>query len=230
MASIKQPGINNQFSKKLEEMRITLLNEVLGDVSTEAELKRVHKEKMKSLKDACYKKCKDDEAMFEKMKAFLKEVEHKNAQIKERGAEIIEIKSEIQENEMQKEKMMQALQKLTEENAKKRELMTSQNKVNKGRLKNLNKAKQVFQESLGLEIRKLHGEKLQFVFRRVNHKDLDSVYTFTLRISEEGIYEVVSCDPPLECMSHLESRLQETNNFSAFLTNVRKEFAALPNS
>lgn len=38
---------------------------------------------------------------------------------------------------------------------------------------------------------------------------------------------VISCDPPLEKMAHLERRLQETNNFSAFLANIRREFVAL---
>lgn len=38
---------------------------------------------------------------------------------------------------------------------------------------------------------------------------------------------VVSSDPPLDCMPHLEQKLQETNNFSAFLANVRREFLAL---
>lgn len=41
---------------------------------------------------------------------------------------------------------------------------------------------------------------------------------------------VVSCDPPLAQMDHLELRLQETNNLSAFLANVRKEFVALHNT
>lgn len=41
---------------------------------------------------------------------------------------------------------------------------------------------------------------------------------------------VVSCDPPLAQMDHLERRLQETNNLSAFLANVRKEFVELHNT
>lgn len=38
---------------------------------------------------------------------------------------------------------------------------------------------------------------------------------------------VVSSDPAIECLSFLESRLQETNNLSVFLANVRKEFISL---
>lgn len=107
-------------------------------------------------------------------------------------------------------------------------MIVSQNKANKDRLKNLNKAKQVFQGRLGLEIRKIHGksgisllamavifyrlnilvltqvlnhrikrncysfirgEKLQFIFRDINPKDSECVYTFMLRISEGGLYQ-----------------------------------------
>ncbi|KAK1788568.1 hypothetical protein P4O66_002443 [Electrophorus voltai] len=109
-------------------------------------------------------------------------------------------------------------------------VIDSQNKANKARLKNLNKMKEIFQERLSLEIRKIQGEKLQFIFRNINHKNPESAYTFLLRISEDGVYQMISCDPPLEQAVHLERKLQETNNFSAFLANVRKEFVALHNA
>ncbi|XP_066543741.1 kinetochore protein Spc25 [Amia ocellicauda] len=231
MACITQADVSDHFSKKLEDVRSKLFIQALGDLyATEVELKQAHKDAIKSIKDTCSKKCKDDEIMFEKIQAYKDEMQQKSLPAKEREAEIAETLSEIQDKEKQKEAMIRNIQKLTEEQARKKQLMIAQNKANKDKLKNLNKAKQVFQERLGLEIRKLHGEKLQFVFRNISHKDPDSVYTFLLRIDEEGSYEVISCDPPLECMSHLEHRLKQTNNFSAFLANVRKEFSALTKS
>ncbi|RXM29040.1 Kinetochore protein Spc25 [Acipenser ruthenus] len=77
------------------------------------------------------------------------------------------------------------------------------------------------------QARKKDSEQLQFVFRNINHKDLECPYTFILWLNAEGEYTVISCDPPLECMPQLEKKVRETNNFSAFLANVRKEFAAL---
>ncbi|XP_043931522.1 kinetochore protein Spc25 [Protopterus annectens] len=74
---------------------------------------------------------------------------------------------------------------------------------------------------------KKEREQLQFIFRSISHKDPELAYTFTLKINDNGDYEVTSCDPPLECMPLLEQKVRETNNFSAFLANIRKAFLQL---
>ncbi|XP_053264890.1 kinetochore protein Spc25 isoform X3 [Podarcis raffonei] len=68
---------------------------------------------------------------------------------------------------------------------------------------------------------------LQFIFRCVDHKDLEKPYILTLTINEEGAYEVISCFPPLDCIEELQQKVRETSNFSAFIANVRKAFIAL---
>ncbi|CAI5762329.1 Hypothetical predicted protein [Podarcis lilfordi] len=68
---------------------------------------------------------------------------------------------------------------------------------------------------------------LQFIFRCVDHKDLEKPYMLTLTINEEGAYEVISCFPPLDCIEELQQKVRETSNFSAFIANVRKAFIAL---
>ncbi|XP_036400552.1 kinetochore protein Spc25 [Megalops cyprinoides] len=227
MACIQDPDVVEHFSSKLEEIRSKLLSQAVGEmIDTEEELRQAHKQFFKSVKDTCSKKCKEDETMFETFQIYRRDLEHIRALTKEKRGSIPDTLSELEEKEIQKETMIRNINRLKEGQAKKRELIISQNKANKARLKNLNKAKQVFQDWLGLEIRKIHGEKLQFVFRNINHKDPEGAYTFILRINEEGSYEVVSCDPPLENMGLLERRLQETKNFSAFLANVRKEFSS----
>uniref|UniRef100_A0A8C5BUJ5 Kinetochore protein SPC25 n=1 Tax=Gadus morhua TaxID=8049 RepID=A0A8C5BUJ5_GADMO len=105
-------------------------------------------------------------------------------------------------------------------------VVVSQNRANKDRLKNLLKAKQVFQERLGLEIRRIHGQKLQFVFQNVNPASPENVYTFTMGINADGSYQIMSSDPVLESLGDLDKRLKQTNNISAFLANIRKEFVA----
>ncbi|KAG8124963.1 hypothetical protein E2320_020324 [Naja naja] len=89
------------------------------------------------------------------------------------------------------------------------------------------KAEKLFKERLGLEIRKTCDKHLQFVFRYIDHKDFQKPYILTLSINEEGAYEVVSCSPPLDCTEELQRKVRETNNFSAFIANVRKAFIAL---
>ncbi|KAM4608983.1 kinetochore protein Spc25 [Polymixia lowei] len=211
----------------MDEIRNKMLVQTSGEITDMTmELCQSHKQFMKSAVDACSKKCKDDEALFEKIQSYKRDLEQKSASMKETRNAISERMSEMERKEAQKDDISQKIQRLREEQAKRRELIVSQNKANKDRLKNLNKAKQVFQDRLGLEIRKIHGEKLQFIFRNIKPADQDSAYTFTMGIKENGSYQIVSSDPPLECMPVLENRLQETNNFSAFLANIRKEFVS----
>lgn len=40
-----------------------------------------------------------------------------------------------------------------------------------------------------LHARMCIGEKLQFIFRNINHKSPQGAYTFILRINEDGVYQ-----------------------------------------
>lgn len=228
MASITDPTLSDWFTNAMEEIRNKLLIQTCGEIiDTTVELCQSHKQFVKSAVDTCVKKCKDDETMFETIQTYKRGLEQKNMAMKEKKNAISTMMTEIQQKEVQKDDIIEKTQRLREEQVKRRDLILSQNKANKDRLKNLNKAKQVFQDRLGLEIRKISGEKLQFIFRNINPADPDTAYTFTMGIKEDGTYQIVSSDPPIECLSVLENRLQETNNFSAFLANVRKEFVSL---
>lgn len=38
---------------------------------------------------------------------------------------------------------------------------------------------------------------------------------------------VTSCTPPLDCIAEFQLKVRETNNFSAFVANIRKAFVDL---
>ncbi|XP_027020252.2 kinetochore protein Spc25 [Tachysurus fulvidraco] len=232
MASIKDLDVGEKFSSKLEEIRTKLLSQAMGEMLNEATVDfcQAHKQYMKSVVETCSKKCREDESMFETIQGYTEELKHLNSNMRQRNDERPEVLGSIQDKESYKEHLIQKIEKLKQEQAKNRELIHAQNKANKDRLKNLNKLKEIFQEWLSLEIRKIQGEKLQFIFRNINHKNPQNAFTFLLRINENGEYQIVSCDPPLAKMDQLERQLQETNNLSAFLANVRKEFVALHNT
>ncbi|KAK9969019.1 hypothetical protein ABG768_027230 [Culter alburnus] len=229
MASIRDYNVVEQFNSRLEEIRTKLLDQAMGEVlnDTAAELCQEHRHYMKSVLDTCFKKCKEDETMFDMIHAYKQDLKEKTSSLKKKSAERLEVVSEIEDKEHHKALLFQRIEKLKKDQARNRELIQSQNKANKDRLKKLNKCKDVFQKHLSLEIRKIQGEKLQFVFRNISRKDPDMVHMFLLQLDAEGVYHIISCDPPLEKMAHLEHRLQETNNFSAFLAHVRREFVAL---
>ncbi|XP_023132406.2 kinetochore protein Spc25 [Amphiprion ocellaris] len=231
MMSINDPNMSDKFTSTLEEIHSKHLETYAKVIDTTAELSHSHIQFVKSALDTSLKKCKDDEMVFDTIQTFRKDLEQKNVSLKGKRHAISEMISEIQEKEMQKEDIIQKIEKLKEEQAKRTELIESQNKANKDRLRNLQKARGVFHDHLGMEIRTIlgkteqdKGKKLQFVFRNINPSNQDSAYVITMGIKENGSYQIVSSDPTLECLPVLESQLQETNNLPAFLAKVRKEF------
>lgn len=226
--------MSDRFTSAMEEIHNKQLKTYGEIIEATTELCQSHRQFVKSALDTCLKKCKDDDMLFETIQAFKKDLEQKNMLLKEKRHAISDMISEIQQKEVQKDDIIQKIEKLKDEQAKRKELMESQNKANKHRLKNLQKARLVFQDHLGMEIRTIlgktqlvKGEKLQFVFRNINPSNQESAYIVTMGIKEDGSYQIVSSDPVLECLPVLESRLQETNNLPAFLANVRKEFISL---
>ncbi|XP_051261028.1 kinetochore protein Spc25 [Dicentrarchus labrax] len=231
MTSITDPNVSDRFTSAMEEIHNKQLKAYGEITDATTELCQSHRQFVKSALDTCLKKCKDDEMLFETIQAFKRDLEQKSASLKEKRHAITDMISEIEQKEMQKDDIIQKIEKLKEEQVKRKELIESQNKANKDRLRNLQKARLVFQDHLGMEIRTIlsktqsaNGEKLQFVFRNINPLDQDSAYVVTMGIKEDGSYQIVSSDPMLECLPVLESRLQETNNLPAFLANIRKEF------
>ncbi|XP_032422909.1 kinetochore protein Spc25 [Xiphophorus hellerii] len=231
MTSITDPSMRDRFTSSLEEIRSNHLKAYAEIIDTISELSHNHRQFVNSAVDTHLKKCKDDKKLFETIQEFKTDLEKKKIALKEKRRAISEVMSEIEEKEMQKEDIILKIQKHKEEQMKRKDLIESQNRANKNRLRNLQKARLVFQDHLGLEIRTIidktqmvKGEKLQFIFRNISLSDQDSAYVITMGIKENGSYQIVSSDPALECLPILESRLQETNNLPAFLANVRKEF------
>uniref|UniRef100_A0A1A7X0Z2 SPC25, NDC80 kinetochore complex component, homolog n=1 Tax=Iconisemion striatum TaxID=60296 RepID=A0A1A7X0Z2_9TELE len=153
MKSIKDTDMITKFTSGMGKIHHEHLKIYADIIDTTSELSQSHRRFVKSAIDTCLKKCKDDEKLFETMQEFRKELENKNKALKEKRHAISEVMSEVQEKEMEKEDIIQKIQKLKEEQTKRKELIESQNKANKDRLKNLQKARFVFQDHLGLEIR-----------------------------------------------------------------------------
>ncbi|KAM9804953.1 kinetochore protein Spc25 [Neosynchiropus ocellatus] len=234
MASITDHDMIDGFTKTLEEFhhkQQTAYGEIIDSVT---ELCQSHRHFVKSALDASLTKCKDDDIMFVKIESHKKESQQKSGLLKSKHAAVADVALEIQHKDAYKDKLIQQIEKLKEDQVKRREMILSQTKANKNKLKNLQKARIVFENHLGLEIRKIRenaqmdgGEKLQFVYRNINPANLDSAYVVTMGIRKDGVYQIMSSDPQLECLPDLEKRLQETNNLPVFLANVRKAFISV---
>ncbi|XP_070813022.1 kinetochore protein Spc25 [Pituophis catenifer annectens] len=181
-------------------------------------------ESINSLSDKWSKRLKEGDEIINKFHEYTNEVCVLNKSIEEKQAKISAALSNITDEEKEKTDLMNSIQELKEEliqNSK------SKHKKAEETEERLLKAEKLFKERLGLEIRKTCDKHLQFVFRCIDHKDFQKPYILTLSINEEGAYEVVSCSPPLDCTEELQRKVRETNNFSAFIANVRKAFIAL---
>ncbi|MED6262529.1 hypothetical protein ATANTOWER_021127 [Ataeniobius toweri] len=162
MPSITDPNLSDRFTSAMEEIHNKHLKAYADIIDTTAELSHNHREFLKSALEACLKKCKDDEKLFETIQEYKRDLEQKKKALKETRDALSEMMSEVQEKEMQKEDIIQKIQNLKEEQMKREEFIKSQNRANKDRLRNLQKARLVFQDHLGLEIRTIM-DKTQLV-------------------------------------------------------------------
>ncbi|NXS10937.1 SPC25 protein, partial [Neodrepanis coruscans] len=173
------------------------------------------------------KKLKEGDLMIDKIQEYNNEILQQSKCVSEKEEQLTEIKAKMNQEEEQKKNLIDSIQELKEKLTKKMEIKSSKDKAAKEKVERLCKSKVLFEERLGLEIRRIHNEQLQFIFRHIDHKDPDKPYMFTLSINEQGDYEVTSCTPPLDCIAEFQRKVRETNNFSAFVANIRKAFTAL---
>ncbi|CAI9600831.1 unnamed protein product [Staurois parvus] len=210
----------------MQEFRSRFVSQSNEEKSIQEE-RDVYKESLKELSDVWARKYREGELMFEKALELRKDVDRQNKRIEEKQEDILREVAKLKDNEKQGEDLAMHIQTFREELNKKKDLALASKKANKEKLKELQKSAELFKDRLGLEIRKLRGDKLQFVFRCINPKDLEEPFSCIIYFNENGEYKLEGCDPPLECIAEYEKKIRETKNFSALLANLRKSFAAL---
>ncbi|CAJ0945709.1 unnamed protein product [Ranitomeya imitator] len=191
------------------------------------EIRDSHREVLRNVTNSCAAKQQEGERMIQRVQELRAEFEDQNRRIKEKQDAILQEIAKMKENKQLSAELSGHIHQLREELAHKRELALATRKANKEKLKDLQQSAMLFKERLGLEIRKLQGDRLQFVFRCINPKDLEEPYSCIIYFNEDGEYQLSGCDPPLDCITEYERNVRETKNFSALLTNLRKSFAAL---
>ncbi|KAM7316470.1 hypothetical protein ACRRTK_024201 [Alexandromys fortis] len=156
----------------------------------------------------------------------LSELRKQNKLIEEKKDNLLKMIGEVKNKKQELEGLTANIQDLKEEYCRKKETISTANKANGERLKRLQISADKYKDHLELEIRKIHGDKLQFIFTGIDPKKPERPYMFSLCLNEARDYEVSDCSPPLECLAEFQEKVRKTNNFSAFLANVRKAFIA----
>ncbi|NWZ77544.1 SPC25 protein, partial [Poecile atricapillus] len=190
-------------------------------------LRDLCKDTIEALSEKWSKKLKEEDLMIDKIQEYNNEILQQRKYLAEKEEQLTEIKLKLNQEEEQQKNLNDSIQELKEELVKKMEIKSSKTKAAKEKAEQVSKIKTLFKEHLGLEMRRIQDEQLQFIFRHIDHKDPNKPYMCTLSINEQGDYEVTSCTPPLDCIAELQLKLRETNNFSAFVANIRKAFTAL---
>ncbi|XP_054237351.1 kinetochore protein Spc25 [Indicator indicator] len=228
MSDIKTEDEIISLEREMKEFW-TKLKSIYGSeqISQSLALRDSYKESIKVLSEKWSKKLKEEDLMINKINEYSNEILHQSQRISEHRELLAEIKSNLTQEKEKNKGLTDSIQELKEECEKKKEIISSKNKAAMERMERLCKCKELFEERLGLEIRRIPNEQLQFIFRHIDHKDPDKPYVFTLSINEQGDYEVTSCIPPLDCIAEFQLKVRETNNFSAFVANIRKAFADL---
>nr|XP_033808323.1 kinetochore protein Spc25 isoform X2 [Geotrypetes seraphini] len=221
------PLCEESINRVMMEFKTSFMNRMTNEYNSEIMgTKDAYKEAIKTLTETLTRKYMEGQLMAERVLESQNDCLLQNKHIEEKQEELLQQVAKLKQNKEHKVEQVKSIQSIKDEADRKRASILANKRAIKDRLKELEKSAEVFKERLGLEIRKLHGEKVQFVFRYINPKAPQQPYTFILCINE-GQYEVLSCDPALECISELLQNVQKTNNFSAFLANFRKAFTVL---
>ncbi|XP_068936701.1 kinetochore protein Spc25 isoform X2 [Petaurus breviceps papuanus] len=190
-------------------------------------LRDTYKDSIEALTERLSIKIKEEDQMVEAFLEFRNKIHIHNMLIQEKQDHLSKLVDSIQDKKWEVEKLQKSIQDLKESLDKKKEIISAAKKANKEKLKMLQKSYDLYKDCLGLEIRKIYGEKLQFIFRSIDPKAPEKPFTFSLRINEERDYEISDSAPHLECLAEFQEKIRKSNNFSAFLANVRKAFIAL---
>uniref|UniRef100_A0A5F9D8P5 Kinetochore protein SPC25 n=1 Tax=Oryctolagus cuniculus TaxID=9986 RepID=A0A5F9D8P5_RABIT len=187
-------------------------------------LRDAYKDSVKSLTEKLSVKLKEEERMIEMYLEYKNHCREQNSPSLKDTCKLI---AEVKDKKQKLEDLRRNIQDLKEEYSRKKETISTANKANEERLKRLQKSADLYKDRLGLEIRKIYGDKLQFIFTNIDPKHPESPFLFSLSLNEARDYEVSDSAPHLECLVEFQENVRKTNNFSAFLANVRKAFTAM---
>ncbi|XP_006902167.1 PREDICTED: kinetochore protein Spc25 [Elephantulus edwardii] len=215
-----------QFDKSINEFWNKFINTVSDSSCQMVALKDAYRDSMKAFAEKLSVKLKEEERMVETYLEYQNQICKQNKLIQGKKENLLKMISEVKCKKQEIEVLTSNIQDLKEEYAKKKESIATANKAIEQRLERLQKSADLYKNRLGLEIRKIYGDKLQFIFTNIDPKHPETPFMFSLQLKEDKEYEVSDSSPHLECLAEFQEKLRKTNNFSAFLANVRKAFTA----
>lgn len=97
---------------------------------------------------------------------------------------------------------------------------------NEGIIRELQKSLS-FYRKFGLNFEKVANQKLRLTFTLIDPRDHAREFWFSLQVNGHDQYRVDECSPPVEALPMLLANLNASNDFSAFVIEMRKAFKAM---
>jgi hypothetical protein len=83
----------------------------------------------------------------------------------------------------------------------------------------------MYKERLGLSLQQNRDNgSLAVGFRHINEEHPEQQFIVTVRILEDNLFQVLSCEPKLDALQDLVDTLNADNDFATFIRNIRKAF------
>lgn len=83
----------------------------------------------------------------------------------------------------------------------------------------------MYKERLGLSLQQNRDNgSLAIGFRHVNQEHPEQEFTVTVRILEDNLFQVLSCEPKVDALQDLVDTLNADNDFATFIRNIRRAF------
>lgn len=106
------------------------------------------------------------------------------------------------------------------EQAQKRMMSTQHNEHH------LSRGAELF-KSLGIEFKRIGNERLRVVFTQIDAAEPSREFSFVVFVDTNDVYHVSDVQPPVKDIDGLLVELNNTNDFSRFVRNIRKQFQSL---
>ena len=84
-----------------------------------------------------------------------------------------------------------------------------------------------YKKRLGMDFERVGEEQLMIKFTNIDPQHHERVFSFSLHIDANDVYDVIACEPHVEGIEELLRTLNATNDFSQFVRRMRKKFRAL---
>jgi len=95
------------------------------------------------------------------------------------------------------------------------------------RLSELQRGCDTYRGFLGLDFERVGDERLRLIFTQIDERNPKRVFCFQVFVDPNDHYHIERCEPTIPAIDALTESLNSSNDFSAFVRGMRREFKLL---